>query len=139
MDLSEVSGTNQRRHPWEVARARFFRRVLQDAGVLAAPRAVLDVGSGDGYLARELLDGLPEGSQDGYIALLDLVIDGHGARIRNVRYVPTWTDHSDYEVLPVGPALEKGEADAASLEASYNRTVEAVGRKPATPDPAKLP
>jgi trans-aconitate methyltransferase len=68
MDLSEVSGTNQRRHPWEVARARFFRRVLQDAGVLAAPRAVLDVGAGDGYLARELLDGLPEGSQ---VACLD--------------------------------------------------------------------
>jgi SAM-dependent methyltransferase len=62
MDLSEVSGTNHRRHPWEVARARFFRRVLADAGALAAPRAVLDVGAGDGYLAGELLGQLPPGS-----------------------------------------------------------------------------
>ena len=83
--------------------------------------------------------GLPEGSQDGYIALLDLVIDAHGARVTNVRYVPTWTDHSDYEVLPVGTGLEKGEADAATLEASYDRTVDVVGRDPATPEPTKLP
>jgi poly-gamma-glutamate capsule biosynthesis protein CapA/YwtB (metallophosphatase superfamily) len=83
--------------------------------------------------------GLAEASQDGYIALLDLVIDGKGATVKDVRYVPTWVDHSDYEVLPVGPALEKGEADAATLEASYNRTVDVAGRKVATPEPQKLP
>jgi SAM-dependent methyltransferase len=63
MDLSEVQAAGDRRHPWEVARARFFRRVLADAGALAAPRAVLDVGAGDGYLARGLLDVLPAGSE----------------------------------------------------------------------------
>jgi SAM-dependent methyltransferase len=62
MDLTEVPGAPFRRHPWEVARARFFRRVLTDAGLLGRPRAVLDVGSGDGYLARTLLDGMPAGS-----------------------------------------------------------------------------
>ncbi len=82
--------------------------------------------------------GLAEGSQDGYIALLDLVIDGEAARVTGARYVPTWTDHADYRVLPVGPALEAGEADAASLQASYERTVGVVGREPATPEPAKL-
>jgi SAM-dependent methyltransferase len=68
MDLHEVSGVDHRRHPWEVARARFFQRVLADAGVLSLPRAVLDVGAGDGYLARGLLDELPTGSE---IACLD--------------------------------------------------------------------
>ncbi len=63
MDLHERSGVNHRRHPWEVARARFFRRVLADAGALATPCAVLDVGAGDGYLARALLDTLPPGSE----------------------------------------------------------------------------
>jgi SAM-dependent methyltransferase len=63
MDLNEVSGVGHRRHPWEVARGRFFRRVLADAGVLAAPRAVLDVGAGDGYLARGLLEALPACSE----------------------------------------------------------------------------
>jgi SAM-dependent methyltransferase len=58
MDLSEVPGTPFRRHPWEVARARFFRRVLADAGALEGRRAVLDVGAGDGYLARGLLETL---------------------------------------------------------------------------------
>jgi SAM-dependent methyltransferase len=62
MDLTEVPGAPFRRHPWEVARARFFRRVLADADLLGRPRAVLDVGSGDGYLARTLLDGMPPGS-----------------------------------------------------------------------------
>jgi SAM-dependent methyltransferase len=62
MDLSEVSGTNHRRHPWEVARSRFFRQVLADAGVLTSARSVLDVGAGDGYLGGELLDAMPAGS-----------------------------------------------------------------------------
>jgi poly-gamma-glutamate capsule biosynthesis protein CapA/YwtB (metallophosphatase superfamily) len=83
--------------------------------------------------------GLAEASQDGYIALLDLVVDGRGARVTDVRYVPTWVDHSDYEVLPVGDAIKSGEADAATLEASYDRTVSTTGRKDATPEPAKLP
>jgi SAM-dependent methyltransferase len=62
MDLVEVPGTAFRRHPWEVARARFFRRLLRDAGLLQAPLSVLDVGAGDGYLARSLMKGLPPGS-----------------------------------------------------------------------------
>jgi hypothetical protein len=62
MDLNEVSGAGLRRHPWEVARARFFRRVLADAGLLDRPRAILDVGAGDGYLAGEVLASMPAGS-----------------------------------------------------------------------------
>ncbi len=83
--------------------------------------------------------GLAEASQDGYVALLDLRIDGEGARVTGARYVPTWVDHVDYRVLPIGPAIETGEADAATLEASYDRTVGVVGRKPATPEPERLP
>jgi SAM-dependent methyltransferase len=63
MDLHEVSSASRRRHPWEVTRARFFLRVLADAGALASPRAVLDVGAGDGYVARGMLDALPAGSE----------------------------------------------------------------------------
>ena len=62
MDLNEVTGASLRRHPWEVARAKFFRRVLADAGLLARPPSVLDIGSGDGYLARTLLESFPPGS-----------------------------------------------------------------------------
>ena len=83
--------------------------------------------------------GLAPASQDGYIAQLDLTVDGDGGRVTGASYVPTWTDHVDYRVLPVGPALEAGDADPASLEASYERTVDVVGDDPAEPVPARLP
>lgn len=83
--------------------------------------------------------GLAPGSQDGYVALLDLVVDGDGARVTGARYVPVWVDHSDYRVLPVGPAVEAGEGDPASLQASYERTVDVVGTRAAMPEPARLP
>ena len=62
MDLRELPDfTDVSRHPWEVTRARFF------TGLVAAERPrglrVLDVGAGDGYLARELLGRLPPESE----------------------------------------------------------------------------
>jgi poly-gamma-glutamate capsule biosynthesis protein CapA/YwtB (metallophosphatase superfamily) len=84
--------------------------------------------------------GLAAEAQDGLIGLLTVVVDGDGARIERVRYVPTWVQHPDYTVLPVGPALDAGEADAASLRASYERTVGTAGQGHGIePDPPKLP
>lgn len=53
MDLIELPPRPFARHPWELARARFFCDVVR-CGVPSA-RRVLDVGSGDGFLARELV------------------------------------------------------------------------------------
>jgi poly-gamma-glutamate synthesis protein (capsule biosynthesis protein) len=84
--------------------------------------------------------GLAAESQDGLIALLDIVVDGDGGRVEGIRYVPTWVQHPDYSVLPVGPALGGGEADAGALRASYQRTVDVAGRGSGIePEPAKLP
>jgi hypothetical protein len=69
----------------------------------------------------------PAASEDGMIVLLDLVVDGQGAHVDRVRYVPVWVDHSDYLVLPVGEALEAGDADPTSLKDSYDRTVSVAG------------
>jgi SAM-dependent methyltransferase len=63
MDLRELPPLPTRRHPWEIARARFFRGLLERHGVLADQRAVLDVGAGDGYVARQLLPRLAVGSR----------------------------------------------------------------------------
>jgi len=57
VDLGEV-GAGERRHPWEVVRAEFFRAVLQRNRLLPTP-AIVDVGAGDGWLAYQLLDDLP--------------------------------------------------------------------------------
>ncbi|MDP2345333.1 MAG: methyltransferase domain-containing protein [Deltaproteobacteria bacterium] len=55
MDLSERTDTATARHPWEQARAAFLLDILDEAGVLAAGGSVLDVGSGDGWLAQQLV------------------------------------------------------------------------------------
>jgi len=84
--------------------------------------------------------GLSAESQEGLIALLDFVVDGDGARVESIRYVPVWVQHPDYTVLPAGPALDKGDGDAASLRAAYDSIVEIAGRQAGVePDPAKLP
>ncbi|HEY7150750.1 MAG TPA: CapA family protein [Solirubrobacterales bacterium] len=84
--------------------------------------------------------GLPASSQDGIVALLHCVAEGGGVRVEKVTYVPVFVNHPDYEVLPIGDALRKGEGDATLLRASYQRTVSVVGRsKKIQPVPPKLP
>jgi hypothetical protein len=63
MDLREVPAELAIRHPWEIARARFFGRLLDGHGALTGARAVLDVGAGDVYLAEQLLPRLGAGSR----------------------------------------------------------------------------
>jgi SAM-dependent methyltransferase len=62
VDLREVPQHAFSRHPWELARARFFGQLVS-ARASAAPITVLDVGAGDGFLARSLLKKLPPGSE----------------------------------------------------------------------------
>jgi len=61
VDLRERR-TDLHRHPWEVARSRFFRRVVADS-LPTRPTSVIDVGAGDGWFARELLADLPPGAR----------------------------------------------------------------------------
>jgi SAM-dependent methyltransferase len=61
MDLVEAKGFSQNRHPWELARAAFFDRVILKA-ISAKPVRILDVGCGDAWFARQLLRRLAPGS-----------------------------------------------------------------------------
>jgi len=54
MDLIERPGTVDRRHPWEVARARFFVRLVTRLGLTATTDSWLDVGAGDAWFAQQL-------------------------------------------------------------------------------------
>jgi hypothetical protein len=60
VDLKEREQHAQR-HPWEVARARHFRRLVADA-FPAPPTSVIDIGSGDGWFADQLRADLAPGS-----------------------------------------------------------------------------
>lgn len=62
MDLAELPSSSFVRHPWEVVRGNFFRRILADGGVFERPRRVLDAGAGDGFFVGALLERLPAGS-----------------------------------------------------------------------------
>jgi len=85
--------------------------------------------------------GLPAVSQDGMVVLLHCLARGGGkARVKDVRYVPVFVDHPDYEVVPIGRALKRGEGDPTLLRASYERTVAVIGRsKRIEPIPRELP
>jgi 2-polyprenyl-3-methyl-5-hydroxy-6-metoxy-1,4-benzoquinol methylase len=54
VDLSERGAADAPRHPWEVARARFFVALLAGEGCLAHERW-LDVGAGDAWFSTQLL------------------------------------------------------------------------------------
>jgi SAM-dependent methyltransferase len=58
VDLVERSALSAPRHPWEIARATFFTRLLSRKHLLDAP-TWLDVGAGDAWFARQLLEHLP--------------------------------------------------------------------------------
>ena len=59
MDLVERQATLVRRHPWELARARFFLRLVDRLGLVSTTARWLDVGSGDAWLAEQLRARLP--------------------------------------------------------------------------------
>jgi len=72
--------------------------------------------------------------------VLHCVADAEGARVEKVIYVPVFVNHPDYEVLPIGDALKRGEGDATLLRDSYQRTVSVVGNgKNIRPVPPTLP
>jgi SAM-dependent methyltransferase len=71
MDLVEAKGFSQNRHPWELARAVFFDRVILKA-ISGKPVRILDVGCGDAWFARQLLRRLaPESTVTGWDIALD--------------------------------------------------------------------
>jgi len=59
VDLVERQGSGTTRHPWELARAEFFIRVLETHGLLAATGKWLDAGAGDAWFAGQLRRSLP--------------------------------------------------------------------------------
>lgn len=59
VDLVERKGSSFTRHPWEVARAEFFFRLLGRRGLLETSGDWLDAGAGDAWFARRLRRLLP--------------------------------------------------------------------------------
>jgi SAM-dependent methyltransferase len=114
MDLSERrDGTG--RHPWEVARARFYRRLLADHVDLDAVRRVLDVGAGDGWFATQLGSQLPASATvtcwDTNYSVEELRGGADGDRIVRTAIRPAGT----FDVVIALDVLEHVAADEAFL------------------------
>jgi SAM-dependent methyltransferase len=62
LDLVEARKLVENRHPWELARAAFFDRLILRLLDRSRPVRVLDVGCGDGWFSRQLLPRLSESS-----------------------------------------------------------------------------
>ncbi len=62
MDLSEIPDRVLCRHPWEKARFRFFKKILDPILKRELPLRVLDVGAGDGWMSFQLNNYLPTSS-----------------------------------------------------------------------------
>jgi len=63
MDLVEAKRPVGNRHPWELARAAFFDRLILNCVSRKRPIRVLDVGCGDAWFGKQLLAKLPPGSE----------------------------------------------------------------------------
>lgn len=127
MDLRETS--DQPRHPWEIARMRFFRAVLQPEVASGGVQRVLDGGAGDAWFASQLLADLPpaatircwdEGYSDQTAADLRAALP---ARIELVRTRPD----GDHDLVTLLDVLEHVEEDLAFLSAVVERSLRPGG------------
>ncbi len=125
MDLTEVTNTPPRRHPWEEARFAFFFRVLRDARLLRPGARVLDVGAGDAWFAQSLASRAPLEE----VVCLDTGYAEHGsppdaARVRYTAAAP----EGRFDVVLALDVAEHVEDDRAFLSRIAREHVRDGGR-----------
>jgi SAM-dependent methyltransferase len=127
MDLREAGSTQGRRHPWEVARFRFFSKLLRDAGALDDAHAVLDVGAGDAWFSRGLLTLLPPGAR------IDCVDSEYDAEALQTPRTPGLALHRDrpkqsYDLVTLLDVLEHVAEDRRFLTEIVTESLRPGGR-----------
>jgi SAM-dependent methyltransferase len=130
VDLKELYGGASRRHPWETARVRHFLRLLERNGALATSRRVLDVGAGDGFFARALVERLGAGAGvvcfDAHYAdehLRQLAANGDGRRVTFARTEP----EDEFDLVLLLDVVEHVPDDHAFLSGIVRRRLGAGG------------
>ncbi len=79
------------------------------------------------FLSNQSPECCVRASQDGVIVKVTITEDVAEGLSATVEYVPTRVDRSDYTITPVAEALAAGAGNPETLQASLDRTVEAIG------------
>ena len=113
MDLRETHTIGAQRHPWEVARFRFFDAVLARHGVKDRAANVIDVGAGDAWFAAQFLAGMPRGTA---ITCWDAGYDAEATRDKGDGITRTATKPNEIaDVILLLDVLEHVEDDRGFL------------------------
>jgi SAM-dependent methyltransferase len=128
MDLREAEAVGQQRHPWETRRAQFFVAEALRCLPPRQPVLVLDVGSGDSWLAGKLLACLPVGSSvhcvDAHFTAVDLSRPAPAGLFRHVS-VPQGLA---FDLILLLDVLEHVEDDAGLLRFLAGAPLQTGGR-----------
>jgi SAM-dependent methyltransferase len=118
MDLRERTGTDGKRHPWELSRLKAIRTICRRIPIRERALRVLDVGCGDGFVSREL-------AKDGSIGLITGVdihlsaqqIDAMAIAGRGVAFHNTYDalDRNAYNLALLMDVVEHVEEDRRYL------------------------
>ena len=126
MDLSERRGSTGRRHPWEQARAAFVVDLLRthlpsssSSSSNPPTTRILDIGSGDAWVANQVVKGLPGASVTCWdIHYTDAELrEFASADITPTREAPTET----FDVAMLLDVLEHVDDDGALLRSALQR------------------
>lgn len=85
MDLKELAASGSQRHPWELARAEFFCRLLVEHVLVGRVGRILDAGAGDAFFATRLAAHVAAGTE---IVCVDLHYDAERLAALSARVPP---------------------------------------------------
>ena len=126
MDLKEVKGLDIKRHPWELARLGALRHILKDA--LMDGVKVLDLGCGDGFVARELFEGLsvPVVAVDSNFTAADL--STLSRQSRNITYQKSLEGAGRFDLALLLDVIEHVDDDIGFLKDLVEKRLSNGGR-----------
>ena len=127
MDLKEVDNTINRRHPWETARLKALSSILHP--FLFNGIEIMDVGCGDGFIARGLFSNL----QVKKITAVDIHLSDDQLQEFNqvsdeITYTREIPDSGEFDLVLLLDVLEHIKDDAGFLEGIVKRQLHERGR-----------
>jgi SAM-dependent methyltransferase len=125
MDLKEARGPGSR-HPWELARLDALRRILR--GTLRDGLKVLDLGCGDGFVSRELFNGMAVSVTAVDSNFTDSDIAALSAQSRNITYSKTLENEGRFDLVLLLDVVEHVQDDLGFLMGIAQKRLASGGR-----------